>query len=385
MNEGKAARFHRLRRRGRRLAFAARAGVLLAAAGWGRQAGVDALLSVPALPDAAGLVLGAGLFAAALGLSLELAAFPFVVHADFVLERRFGLLRQSPGGWLAGQAQAVVMRVAGWSAAAAAVYAAAGVWPDRWWLVAGAGCLVVGAAQASLASSVAARSTKPLRRPALQARIEALTRRTGAPVIAIHEWRVGRTTDTANAAVVGIGPSRRILVSDTLLEDYSDEEIEVIIAHEIGHHVHRDVWQTIVCTSAVSLAAFRAADAVLTADAAPAAALPLIGPVVGLLPLIGADGPWSVSSVPLLALAYAAVTVAAAPIVNLLSRWHERRADRYALRVTGNLDAFVSGLRRVGAQYLAEERPSRIVEWLFHSHPSLARRMALARAAASKG
>ena len=376
MNEGKAARFHRLRRRSRQLAFAARAVVLLAAAGWGRQAGVDASLAVPALPDAVGLVLGAGLFAAALGLSLELAAFPFVLHADFVLERRFGLLRQSLGGWLAGQAQAVVMRAAGWSAAAAAVYAAIGIWPDRWWLVAGAGCLVVGAAQASLASSVAARRTKPLQRPALRARLEALTRRAGAPVIAIHEWRVGRTTDTANAAVVGIGPSRRILVSDTLLEDYSDEEIEVIIAHEIGHHVHRDVWQTIVCTSAVSLAAFWTADAVLTAGAGPAAAL---------LPPIGVDGPWSVASMPLLALAYAGVTIAAVPIVNLLSRWHERRADRYALRVTGNPEAFVSGLRRVGAQYLAEEHPSRIVEWLFHSHPSLATRMARARAATSKG
>lgn len=195
-------------------------------------------------------------------------------------------------------------------------------------------------------------------------------RRTGAPHIAIHEWRVGLTSDAANAAVVGIGPSRRILVSDTLLEDYSDDEIEVVIAHEIGHHVHWDMWQTIVCTSAVSLAAFWTADTVLS---------------VAPLSLLGAEGLWDVGSVPLLALVYGAVTIVAAPIVNLLSRWHERRADRYALRVTGNVAAFVSGLRRVSAQYLAEERPPRLVEWFFHSHPSLAARMAGARAAASKG
>ena len=371
MNEGKAARFHRLRRRSWHLAFAARAGVLLTTAGWGYPADVvDALVSVEVLPDALGIVLGAGLFAAALCLAAELLALPFVFHADFLLERRFGLSRQPLGGSLLGQGQAIVMRVAGWSAAAVAVYAAIGIWPGTWWMLAGAGCLVTGMVQANLASSLLARRTRPLSRPVLLARLEALTRRAGAPIIAIHEWRVGPTSDAANAAVVGIGPSRRILVSDTLLEDYSDEEIEVIIAHEIGHHVHWDMWQTIVCTSLVSLAAFWTADMALS---------------VAPLPRLGVEGLWDVGSVSLLALAYGAVTVAAAPIVNLLSRWHERRADRYALRVTGNLEAFVSGLRRVSAQYLAEERPPRLVEWFFHSHPSLATRMAGARAAATKG
>ena len=370
MNEGKASRFHRLRRRSRQLAFLARVGVLVAAAGWGHPvAVVEAFLSVPALPEALRVVLGTGILAAALGLATELAALPFAVHGEFFLERRFGLSRQSFGAWLTGSAQAIGVRVAGWSVAALAVYSAIGIWPDTWWKVAGAGYLVTSVIRATLASAAVAKSARPLRRPALQARLQALTRRARAPVIAIHEWRVGSATDTANAAVVGIGPSRRILVSDTLLEDYSDEEIEVIIAHEIGHHVHWDLWQIIACTSALSLAAFWTANTVLTTW----------------LPLAGLPGLWDISSLPLLALAYGAVMVVSAPIVNALSRWHERRADRYALRVTGNLDAFVSGLRRVSAQYLAEERPSRLVEWLFHSHPPLAARMAGARAAASKG
>ena len=370
MNEGKAARFHRLRRRSRRLAFFVRAGVLLAAVGWGYPADfVDAALSVAVPPGAVRVVLGAGLFAAVLFLAGELLALPCVFHSDFLLERRFALSRQSFGGWLLGQGQATVMRMAGWAACAAAVYAAIGIWPGTWWKLAGAGWLVAGVAQASLASAMLARRTRPLERPALQARLEALTRRVGAPNIAIHEWRVGPTSDAANAAVVGVGPSRRILVSDTLLDDYSGEEIEVIIAHEIGHHVHRDMWQTIICAAAVALAAFWTADTVLSA--AP-------------LSRLGVEGLWDVRSVPLLALVFGAVTIAAAPIVNLLSRWHERRADRYALRVTGNLEAFVSGLRRVSAQCLAEERPPRLVEWFFHSHPSLAARVAGARAAASK-
>ena len=103
------------------------------------------------------------------------------------------------------------------------------------------------------------------------------------------------------------------------------------------------------------------------------------------LPLPGIAGSWDVATLPLLALAYGTVTVASAPVMNALSRCHERRADRYALRVTGNVEAFLSGLRRVGAQHLAEDRPSRLVEWLFHSHPPLSARMASARAAVSKG
>ena len=370
MNEGKATRFHRLRRRSRRLAFTARFGVVAAAAVWGCPvAAVEPFLSAPVLPEALRVALGAGMLAAVIGPVAELAALPFVVHGDFVLERRFGLSRQSLGDWLSGQAHATGVRLVSWSFAAFAVYTAIGVWPDTWWMAAGAGFLVISMIQACLASVAVARRAKSLRRRALQARLEALTRRAGAPVIAIHEWRVGSATDTANAAVVGIGPWRRILVSDTLLEDYSDEEIEVIIAHEIGHHVHWDLWQMIACTSAVSLVAFWTVNAVLTA----------------VLPLPGIAGLGDVASLPLSALVYGAVTTLSVPILNSLSRWHERRADRYALRVTGNLDAFVSGLRRVSAQYLAEERPSRFVEWFFHSHPPPSARMARARAAVSKG
>ena len=369
MNEGKAARFHRLKRRSWQLAFAARAAVLVAAAAWGCPEHVaGGFLSVPALPAGVRVTLGAGLFAAVLGLAAELAALPFVIRGDFLLERRFGLSRQSFRDWLRGQGQATGIRVICWSVAAIAVYAAIGIWPESWWIVAGTGYLAVAVARATLASAVLARRTKPLRRPALRARLEALTRRARAPDIAIHEWRVGPSSDSPNAAVVGIGPARRILVSDTLLDDYRDEEIEVIIAHEIGHHVYCDLWQTIVCTVAVSLTALWTANAVLAAT----------------LPSTGVAGLWDVAALPLLALVYGAVTVASTPILNLLSRWQERRADRYALRVTGNLDAFVSGLRRVSAQSLAEERPSLLVEWLFHSHPPPAARIAEARVAASK-
>ena len=162
MNEGKAARFHRLRRRNRRFAFIARVGVLVAAAGWGWPSGaVDAFLSVPALPAMVRVGLGAGMLAAMLALAMESAALPFVVRADFFLERRFGLSRQSFGDWLSEQAHATAMRVFCWSAAAVAVYAAIGVWPEAWWRMAGAGYLATTVVQAGLASGAVAAAPYP--------------------------------------------------------------------------------------------------------------------------------------------------------------------------------------------------------------------------------
>ena len=349
--------------------------MLLAAAGYGfprDDLARTVTAAFPALPAAAGVALSAGLAALALGCAAEVAALPFMLRVEFALERRYRLSSEPLGIWLRRHLETSGLRVACWTGAAGAVYATIGLWPDGWWMAAAAGFLLAAVMRAALAPLLLAprpRHATPLRRPALRARIEALARRAGAPVIDIHEWRVGPGSAAANAAVVGIGPSRRILVSEALLDDYSDAEVEVVIAHELGHHVHRDLWQVIGCHAVLSLVAFRLADLVLTGPVPPGG-LPALGDPAGL---------------PVLALVLGAVFVASAPLARLISRWHEGRADRFAIEVTGNREAFVSGLRRLGAQHLAEERPSRLVEWLFYSHPPVEARMAAARSAELRG
>jgi STE24 endopeptidase len=164
--------------------------------------------------------------------------------------------------------------------------------------------------------------------------------------------------------MVGIGGTRRILVSDTLLAAYSDDEIEVILAHELAHHVHGDLWKAI------------GVDAVLTLGALAFAHL-----VLQLVPpMSGVTGPADVAGLPVLLLASILWSLVTLPVVNGVSRAHERQADRFALDLTGNPEAFISAMRRLGAQNLAEEQPSRLSEWLFHSHPPLSQRLAAARA-----
>ena len=179
-----------------------------------------------------------------------------------------------------------------------------------------------------------------------------------------YEWGLGEKTKKANAALAGLGSTRRILVSDTMLTEYSEEEIEVVLAHELAHHVHGDVWKGIVFESALVVVGFYLASRALAE----------------LVARVGLRGATDVAGLPLLLLAAGAVSLVMLPVAHAMSRAHERRADRFALDLTRNPAAFISAMRRLGAQNLAEEHPSKIAQWLFYSHPPLSERIATAQA-----
>ena len=309
------------------------------------------------------------LYAFTIALIGAAAVFPFTVHAEFILERRFGLSRQRIVDWLRGQAQITVAHVIVWMVGAVLAYAFMRRWPDWWWLVGGLvfGLLTIAVTHiAPVVTLPLLYRSCPIGRPELRARLETLVRRVGAPVTAIHEWKLGSDAPRPNAALVGIGPTLRVLLTDALLADYSDDEIEVVLAHELAHYVHRDVWKTLAFETVVATLACGAAHW----------ALFRVGPLLGL------SGPTDVAGFPVVILAGGAVVVVVlTPVANLLSREHERRADQYALAVTGKPEALASGLRRLAVQSLAEERPSRVVEWLFYTHPPLSARLGAAHAA----
>jgi STE24 endopeptidase len=204
---------------------------------------------------------------------------------------------------------------------------------------------------------------RPLERPALVDRLVRLAERAGTSIMGVFEWRMSEKTRKANAALAGIGRTRRILLSDTLLAEHSDDEIEVILAHELSHHVHHDIWKALAVESVLLIGGLYLADRVLEVAAGR----------------FGLMGKGDIAALPVLLLAIGAVSILLLPVVNALSRAHERRADRYALDMTGNVAAFTSAMKRLGAQNLAEEHPSRLVEILFHSHPPMSARIEAAR------
>jgi STE24 endopeptidase len=371
MNEDKSTRYHRLKRRADVLAVmwsgALLAGLLLT--------GGTALLREAARSLAAGLgpppalVPAATVSAYVLLLSAlhELVALPLGFYQGFLLERRYGLATETAGRWLRDHLKAGAIALAFGLLGSNLVYFVLARWPDWWWAIAASAFSFATIVFANLAPILLLplfyRFT-PLERESLRARLVALAERAGARVVGAYEWRVSDRTRKANAALTGLGRTRRIIVSDTLLAEYSDDEIEVILAHELAHHVHRDIWKGIAYETALTFAAFCLAQRALVAFA----------------PAIGLEGPADPAGLPLLLLAGGALSLVVLPAVNAISRAHERRADRYALRLTGNVAAFVSAMRRLSAQNLAEDNPSLIARLLYYTHPPIRERIAAARA-----
>jgi STE24 endopeptidase len=364
VNEDKASRYQRLKRQADIASFVWTAGLLVVLMAGGLSIQLRTLAESFA-PSST--TLAVTVYVALLSLLSELGGVPLAFYSGFLLERRYGLSTETLKAWMLDQLKAFgIGLVLAWPAAVA-VYLLIARFPERWWLAAGALFSLVIVGLTNLAPVLLLPlfyRIKPLDRESLRARLLALADRAGARVLGAYEWGMGEKTRKANAALAGIGGTRRILVSDTMLAEYSDEEIEVVLAHELAHHVHGDIWKGIAFESALIVAGFFLA-AQLLQSLAPFFGLRSVGDVAGL---------------PLLLLAAGAVSVAMLPIAHAMSRAFERNADRFALRLTGNPGAFISAMRRLGAQNLAEENPSKIVQWLFYSHPPIRERIAAAQA-----
>ena len=296
----------------------------------------------------------------------DLLQLPLAFYEGVTLERRYGLSTETTVRWWKDHLKGWAISTGLGLVAALAVLSLIRWDPARWWLASALVFSLVVVALAQLAPVVLLPlfyEVKPLQREALATRLAALAARAGTPILGTFEWRLSDRTKKANAALAGLGRTRRILLSDTLLADYSDDEIEVILAHELAHHVHHDIWRAIVFETVLIAFGFFLSDAVLSAWAGS----------------FGATEKGDVAALPLLLLTMGGVSLVLMPLRNALSRSHERRADRFALTMTRNLEAFITAMKRLAAQNLAEEEPSPIVEALFHSHPSISARISAAK------
>jgi STE24 endopeptidase len=366
MNEDKSARYHRLKRRAGVAALVWSALFLIVLAISGASVALrDVLVQVTA--SRWPLLC---LFVASLAVLHEVGSFPLALYSGYILEHRYGLSRQTGWQWLGDHLKGTAVGLVLGMLLALIVYGVMARWPEWWWLIAAAAFTLLLIVFANLAPVVLLPlffRLRPLDRPTLRERLERLASRAGARVVGVYQWELGQKTVKANAALTGMANTRRILIADTMLQQFSEDEIEVVLAHELAHHVHGDIWRGIVLETALTLIGFYAAHRLLLA----------IGPRFGIADIADPAG------LPLLLLAAGAVSVVLMPLALAISRAHERRADRFALDLTRNPTAFATAMRRLGVQNLAEERPSRIVQWLFYSHPPLEER--LARAGQWKG
>jgi STE24 endopeptidase len=368
MNEDRAARYHRLRRRASVAGTIAGAAWLLGLLASGASAGLAARVHAAAdvLPWLIARPLSVVLFIGVMAIGWELVSLPFVFYRTFLLERKYGLSREPLSAWAADHLKALGLGLLLTIAAGLAVYATIHTARDLWWAATAALFAVAGIMLSRITPVLLMPlfyRFRPLDRETLRERLLTLSRRAGVPVLGAFEWGLGEKTTRANAALVGVGQTRRILVSDTLLKDYTDDEIEVILAHEMAHHIHHDIWTALGLETLIVAAALLGAHAAVARFGGRA----------------GVAGPGDLAALPVLILAAGLVSLILTPLGNAWSRYNERRADRFALTLTGRPAAFISAMRRLGQQNLAEERPSVAVFWFFHTHPTIDERIAAAR------
>lgn len=295
------------------------------------------------------------------GLSLALDIY------GFRLEHRFQLSNQSAGAWIVDELKSLLVGLVLVSMLSELVYWIIRSSPTHWWLISWAAFTALFVVFAQLAPIILFPifyKFVPLENQVLRDRLVRLSERAGTHVRGVYEWKLSEKSKKANAALTGLGNTRRIILADTLLENYSDDEIEAVLAHELGHHVHDHIFKSIVLQMAVTFLGFWAANEVLRLATGPGRMFATLSDFANL---------------PMLALVSAALSLILLPALNAYSRFNERQADRYCWTSVASVDPFITAMDKLSAQNLSEKTPSRIVEILFHSHPAVSRRIAAAR------
>ena len=306
-------------------------------------------------------------FALVFGGCYILISLPISYYSGFVLPHRYGLSTQTLKGWISDQVKGLGIGLLLGGLIIEIIYALMRYAPETWWIWVALVLLLFNVILANLAPIILFPifyKFNPLddEHEELVERLMNLAKRANTNVKGVFKFDMSRRTTAANAGLAGLGNTRRIILGDTLIDEFTTDEIETVLAHELGHHVHKDIPISILVESLITL----------------------IGLYLAFIALawgtdtLGFDGSSDVAAMPLFILVMGAYGLITMPIGNAYSRWRERLADAYAIDITGKGAAYAAALKRLANQNLAEADPEPWVEYLLYSHPALSKRIAFA-------
>ncbi|MEK7874023.1 MAG: M48 family metallopeptidase [Chloroflexota bacterium] len=319
-------------------------------------------------PDVSGPI-RAALALAVLSVVYDALTLPLRVYADYLLPMRYGLLTQSFSGWLLDMAKRAGLMLVLGAVLMAVLYILMELAPAYWWLLAALAFVLVSVCMAVLLPLVIVPlfyKQKPLEDRELRTRLERMAERAKARVAGVFTIDVSAKGTVANAALMGMGGTRRIVLTDTMLQTYTADEIEAVMTHEMGHHVLGHIPWGIAAQGVVVLVQLYVAHLVLAR----------LFPAFGYRPDLSGD----VAGLPLLLLVLAVAGALGTPVTSLLSRRFERAADRFALDLTRAPIPFMSAMTRLTDQNLSESDPPRWLHLLVGSHPTYRERVRMAQA-----
>jgi len=292
--------------------------------------------------------------------------FPFTFYSGYILEHRYGLSNQTRGAWLGDFIKKSLLSFFFMGTLLVGLYTLIWKFPTQWWLLAWAGYALISYAIGKIFPVFIVPlfyKYGPVEDESLKSRIYRLAERYGLPVKQIYSINLSKTTKKANAAFMGIGKTKRVVLSDTLLSNFSGNEIEAVVAHELGHFKHGDIWKNLAFGLVSSFLVFGCA-------------------AQGLEPLarkFGYSGVGDVAALPVLLIIFFAASLFLMPIQNAFSRSMERAADRFSLKAYPQPEVFIACMTKLAEVNLADPNPNPVYEWFFYNHPAISKRIKMAR------
>ena len=292
--------------------------------------------------------------------------FPLTFYAGFVLDHKFSLSGQPLFSWCKDELKKIAVSLVIFLVLVNVFYLIARNFQSLWWLACFVAWMTLSVIFAKIFPVVIIPlfyKYNPLRDKELNQRIRETARKFDISVLDVFEIDFSAKTRKSNAAVVGWGSTRRVILADNLVREFTHEEIEVVVAHEMAHHRLNHFWKLILASSVSIFIFFFITSRLMNA--------------FGYLP--GSDALSDLRLFPPLWLLFVIYDFAVTPLTNATSRRFEREADMRALEVTGLKDAFITMMTKLAEKNLADDNPGRVIELLFYTHPPISKRIEMAK------
>lgn len=301
------------------------------------------------------------LFVIVIGFVSSVINFPVTYYTEFYLEHKYELSNQTFWKWiLEGLKGLIVGSVIG-IPILLLFYWVMLTFGSLWWLVFSVAMFLISVVLAQILPIIILPifyKVTPLENEEIKNRVLSLAADVKMKVENVFQFDMSKNTKKANAAFTGLGKTKRIILGDTLLENYSPDEIETVLAHEFGHYKHKHIIKNLFIGTATSFLTFFVMAKLYELS----------------LPWFNFSEITQISALPILSIWAMIIGLITTPIGNIISRKFEYQADEYAIKTTGKLEAFINTLEKLTDQNLGDKEPHPFVEWFFYSHPSVGKR-----------
>ncbi len=296
---------------------------------------------------------------------IEVITIPLSFYGGFVLEHIYNLSNQKVSGWARDELKKFIISIMFFIIIVETMYLFLRSFPNSWWIFVTIIWVFFSVIMAKFAPVLIFPlfyKSVPINNKEVKGSLELLAEGTGININGVYKINLSKDTKKANAALAGLGNTRRVLLADTLLDSYSLDEIKSVFAHELGHHVYHHIWKMLVIGTVSGLFGFALCHFVLS----------------NAILVLGYQNMHDIAAFPVVCIVLAASGFVLLPIQNAISRRFERACDRYAIEKTNDPESFISTMDKLAEQNLADRTPNRFVELFFYSHPSISRRIEMA-------